>query len=216
MVLKGSIWHVCCFLSKKCCPNSIFGHMWIWITSGKIATTPNCCYRLRVKKAKANQTMHFISNVSFHEIKYEHLMAHSVPAYPKHINTSTTLWWYKFTTRNEMLTEMCHGTCNNAQWHSWLQMHFHSIHWFYTFFGLSIEQSGRWVIISWYAHSSLSVSWITPSKTRTFPYVDDCKRVSWCIYVIFGTNKKTKRLAHVHSIKYLKDHNILIVRLPLK
>lgn len=28
-----------------------------------------------------------------------------------------------------------------------------------TFFGFGIEQSGRWVIISWYANSSFSVSW---------------------------------------------------------
>jgi len=27
-----------------------------------------------------------------------------------------------------------------------------------TFLGFGIEESGRWVIISWYAHSSLSVS----------------------------------------------------------
>jgi hypothetical protein len=132
-----------------------------------------------------------------------------------------SIWWpIPYQHILNTLTHQLHFDGTNSvtmlKWHSWLQMHFHSIHWIYTFFGLSIEQSGRWVIISWYAHSSLSVSWITPSKTRTFPYVDDCKRVSWCIYVIFGTYKKTKRLAHVHSIKYLKDHNILIVRLPLK
>ena len=40
-----------------------------------------------------------------------------------------------------------------------------------TRFGSGWEFKGRCVIISWYEHSSLSVHWITPSSTRTFPYV---------------------------------------------
>ena len=44
-----------------------------------------------------------------------------------------------------------------------------------TFFGLGIEHKGKWVIISWYAHSSRSVNCITPSSTRTLPYVSDCQ-----------------------------------------
>lgn len=42
-----------------------------------------------------------------------------------------------------------------------------------TLLGLGMEQRGTCVIISWYAHSSRSVSWMTPSSTSTFPYVAD-------------------------------------------
>ena len=37
--------------------------------------------------------------------------------------------------------------------------------------GLGCEQRGRWAIISWYEHSSLSVHWMTPSSASTRPYV---------------------------------------------
>lgn len=63
-----------------------------------------------------------------------------------------------------------------------------------TFLGFGIEQRGRWVIISWYAHSSLSVSWITPSKTRTFPYVADWNK-NHCIFLSkSGNRKKVKKV----------------------
>jgi hypothetical protein len=39
----------------------------------------------------------------------------------------------------------------------------------HTCLGFSWQDSGRWAIISWYACSSLSVHWIIPSRTSTFP-----------------------------------------------
>jgi hypothetical protein len=70
----------------------------------------------------------------------------------------------------------------NAKFNKKLTAYFHII-WhaltygqkkIHTFLGDGIEHSARWVTISWYAHSSLSVSWTIPSRTRTFPYVEDC------------------------------------------
>lgn len=55
------------------------------------------------------------------------------------------------------------------------QVHTHGIGypntWVHTFLGHGWQHRGRLAIISWYENSSLSVHWITPSKTRTFPYV---------------------------------------------
>jgi len=46
--------------------------------------------------------------------------------------------------------------------------------------GFGWQCSGRCAIISWYACSSRSVSWITPSSTSTVPYVDERNtRMSW-------------------------------------